>query len=101
MVTVAVMHEEMHQGASQQEQIREHAEHMRSMLGEQKEPDHDKKTTQNEPKRRSPPRRFDLFAHSADLSQAPLFIRPSVDERIDPNQSAKLGRPHASNDQCS
>jgi hypothetical protein len=49
MSTVAAMHEDMHQRACQHEKIGQHAEHMRLVLGQQKEPDDRQETDQYNP----------------------------------------------------
>lgn len=56
VVIVTVVHKEHHYGASEKQQIRQHAEHMGSVLGEQEESGHGAKTHRGESARRPPER---------------------------------------------
>lgn len=51
---VAVVHDQHHHGTSEEEQVRQPAEQMRSMLGEQEEGGHGTKAESREPSGGSP-----------------------------------------------
>jgi hypothetical protein len=60
---MTVMHEEMHERAGENEEIRQHAEDVGRMLGQQEEGGYNKKPAKHDPKRGSPPRRIRLLVH--------------------------------------
>src|SRR5216110_2856963 len=69
---MAVVHEKVHQRTGEDQQIRQHPEHMRRVLGQQEEPDDNDESAGHQPDRGSPPRRFlPFFAHWSALSQRP------------------------------
>ena len=63
---MAVMHEQVHQRTSQNQQVREHPKHMSGVLGEQEKSADREETEANDPGRRSPPRLFLMVVLHSD-----------------------------------
>src|SRR5262249_9484618 len=88
---VSVVHEEMHERTSCQEQVRQGAKDVRGVLGQKEKAPDGEEPAQDEPERASPPGCLDLFTHESCPSRSSKTRSPMVSVGA-PRRSCRSGR---------